>query len=212
MTASTIVIHGVPLSGHTHRVVCFLNILGLPHRLVDGSAPVRKSPEFLALNPLGQVPVLQDGDLVLSDSNAILMYLAKRYAPGSTWWPDEPIAAAQVQRWLSIAAGEMRFGPAAARVIKLWNGPGSLADAQALGARLLAFMDVHLTGRAFLATEHPTIADISGYPYIARAPEGGISLEPFPHVRAWLARVEALPGALAMPIAPAPAPAPEVRT
>lgn len=202
--SATLVIHGTPLSGHTHRVENFVRILGLPYRKVDAPAAVRATPGFRALNPLGQIPVLEDGELVLSDSNAILVYLARRYAAGSPWLPDEPVAASHVQRWLAIASAEMRFGPAAARVITLWNGPGRLADAHAVAERLLAFMDDHLTTRSFLATEHPTIADISGYPYIARAPEGQVTLEPYPHVLAWLARVEALPGFLPMPIAPPP--------
>jgi len=204
MASSRLVIHGVPLSGHTHRVVNFASMLGLPHELVSTPAALRRSPAFLALNPLGQIPVLQDGDLVLSDSNAILVYLAKRYGGGAPWLPDDPVGAAQVQRWLSVAAAEMRFGPAAARVVTLWSGPGSLADAQAIAARLLAFMEHHLAGRSYLAADHPTIADISGYSYIAHAPEGRISLEPYAQVRAWLARIEALPGFVAMPASAVP--------
>jgi glutathione S-transferase len=208
MTSANLVVHGVPLSGHTHRVLSFLSILGMPYQLVESPAPVRATAAFRALNPLGQIPVLQDGELTLADSNAILVYLARRYAPGSGWLPDEPVAAAQVQRWLSIAAGEMKHGPAAARVLTLWGGPGELAAAQAIAERLLVFMDSHVAGRRFLIGEQATLADISGYPYIARAPEGRISLEPYPHVRAWLARVEALPGALAMPVTAIP----ELRT
>jgi glutathione S-transferase len=202
MTTSPLVVHGTALSGHTHRVTNLLGLLGLPHRLVDSPAPARRTPEFLALNPLGQIPVLQDGDVVLADSNAILVYLARRYAPGSPWLPDEPVAAARVQRWLSIAAGEMKFGPAAARVIKVWRGPGDLAETHALAARLFRFMEDQLATRAFLADDHLTLADVSGYPYTVRAPEGEISLDPYPHIRAWLARLEAVPGWTAMPVAP----------
>ena len=199
-----LVVHGTALSGHTHRVLNLLGLLGLPHRLVDSPAAARRTPEFLALNPLGQVPVLEDGDVVLADSNAILVYLARRYAPGSPWLPDEPVAAARVQRWLSIAAGEMKFGPAAARAIMVWRSPGDLAETHALAARLFRFMEDQLATRAFLAADHPTLADVSGYPYTARAPEGQISLDPYPHIRAWLARLEAVPGWTAMPVAPGP--------
>src|SRR3954452_23329236 len=114
-----LILHGTGLSGHAHRVALLLKMLGLPYQWKEANAQARRTPEFLALNPLGQVPVLQDGDAVLADSNAILVYLARRYAPGSPWLPDEPGAAARVQRWLSIAAGEMKFGPAAARVITI---------------------------------------------------------------------------------------------
>jgi glutathione S-transferase len=204
MTASAFVVHGTPLSGHTHRVLNFLSILGLPHRLVDSPAAVRATPEFRALNPLAQVPVLEDGELVLSDSNAILVYLARRYAAGSPWLPDDPVTASRVQRWLSIAAGELKFGPAAARVITLWRGPGSLAEAHALAARLFRVMDDHLATRAFLAADHATLADLSCYPYVALAPEGRISLDGYPHIRAWLARVEAIPSFRPMPRSPIP--------
>jgi glutathione S-transferase len=199
MTESTIVVHGTVLSGHTHRVENFLAILGLPHRRQDAPMDVRQTPEFRALNPLGQIPVLVDGDLLLADSCAILVYLAKRYAPGSPWLPEEPVAAARVQRWLAIAAGELKYGPAAARVITVWKSPGDLAAAHAIAARLLRFMEAHLTSAVFLAADHPTIADIACYSYVAHAPEGGISLAEYEHVRAWLSRVEAIPGFKPMP-------------
>jgi len=206
MTAAPLIVHGTALSGHTHRVLNFLGLLGLPHRLVDSPAAVRRTPEFLALNPLAQIPVLQDGDTVIADSTAILVYLARRHPAGAAWLPlpDDPVAAARVQRWLSIAAGEMKFGPAAARGIVVWRGPGDLAEAHAIAARLFRFMEDQLATRTFLAGDQPTIADVSGYPYTARAPEGGISLDPYPHIRAWLARLEAIPGWTPMPVAPGP--------
>jgi glutathione S-transferase len=204
VSLSTIVVHGTVLSGHTHRVVSFLGILGLPHRLEPAPIEVRQMPEFRALNPLGQIPVLQDGNVVLADSCAILVYLAKRYAGGTPWLPEDPVAAARVQRWLAIAAGELKYGPAAARVITLWRSPGDLAAAHAIAARLLRFMDGHLAGQRFLAADFPTIADIACYSYVAHAPEGRISLEEYGHVRAWLARVEAVPGFTPMPVSPVP--------
>jgi glutathione S-transferase len=166
---------------------------------------VRGTAEFLRLNPLGQIPVLEDGDLVIPDSNAILVYLAKRYAPGSHWLPEEPVAAARVQRWLSVAAGEVKFGPAAARVIAVFGAPGDPAPAQLLAARVFRFMESHLEDRDYLATEHPTIADLACYSYTAHAPEGGVSLEPYPAIRSWLGRVEALPGFRGMPRSERPA-------
>jgi glutathione S-transferase len=202
VTSSILVLHGTVQSGHTHRVENFLTILGLPYRLELTPATVRRTAEFLALNPFGQVPVLQDGELVIADSNAILVYLARRYAAGTPWLPDEPVAAAQVQRWLSIAAGEIKFGPATARLLTVWGGEGDLAAARALTTRLFAFMEQHLASRRFLAADHATIADLSVYPYVARASEGRFSLDDYPHIRAWLARVEAIPGFRAMPMTP----------
>jgi glutathione S-transferase len=205
MPNSAITLYGMPLSGHSHRVELLLRMLDLPFHYEVVSPNDRGSPAFLALNPLGQIPVLKDGDLVMPDSNAILVYLATRYDAARAWYPVDPVIAARVQRWLSIAAGEVRFGPALARVICVFSRPGDLATAHAVASRMLAFMDAHLADRAFLAHDTATIADLACYTYVAHAPEGGISLEPYPHIRAWLARVEALPKFTPMPRSPLPA-------
>lgn len=198
-----ITLHGTARSGHCHRVELLLRALGLSYRNVEASGATRATPAFLALNPLGQIPVLQDGATVLADSNAILVYLARRYAPGSDWYPDEPVAAALVQRWLSIAAGEVRFGPATARGILQFGYPDEPSLSAAISARLLAFMEQHLSGGGFLAADHPTIADLACVSYVAHAPEGGVPLEPYPAVRAWIARVAAQPWFKPMPAPPA---------
>jgi glutathione S-transferase len=194
MSEPAITLHGMKISGHTHRVELLLETLGLPYRYVETPGKDLASPEFRALNPLGQVPVLRDGDLTLADSNAILVYLVRRYAPDSQWLPSDAVGAARVQRWLSIAAGEIRYGPASARAIALLNRPQDPKPAIAIAERIFAFMEAELArGTAFLAADHPTIADLACYAYTARAPEGDVSLEPYPNLRAWLARVEALP-------------------
>jgi glutathione S-transferase len=204
MPNSEMVLYGTELSGHAHRVELLLRMLGLPYRYAVASAAVRSTAEFRKLNPLGQIPVLQDGDLILADSNAILVYLAKRYAPGSQWLPEEPVGAARVQRWLSIAAGEVMQGPAIARMVSQWNFPGDLKRAKQIAAVLLRFMDDHLKTRSFLAAEHPTIADLACYSYVAHAPEGGIPIESYVSVLAWLRRVEALPRFKPIPPSPIP--------
>jgi glutathione S-transferase len=188
------VLYTTKFSGHGHRVQLFLTLLGLPHEVVETPAEKRATPEYAAINPLRQVPALKDGELVLNDSNAILVYLAKKYDRSGTWLPETPADAAQVQRFLSIAAGEVRHGPCAARMTAQWNLPGDLAWSKQISARLLSFLEQHLVARDYLAAAHPTIADLACYTYVAHAPEGGISLEPYPAVRAWLARVESIPG------------------
>jgi glutathione S-transferase len=200
-----LVLYGTELSGHTHRVELLLRMLELPFRYIAAPAAVRSTPEFRRLNPLGQIPVLEDGSLTLADSNAILVYLAKRYAPGSHWLPEEPVAAARVQRWLSIAAGEVMYGPAAARMVTQWNFPGDLARAKKIAAALLQFMNGHLKDRLFLAAEHATIADLACYSYVAHAPEGGVAIADYEHVLAWLRRVEDLPHFKPIPPSPIPA-------
>jgi glutathione S-transferase len=193
-------VHRMALSGHCHRVELFLSLLGLPHQLVDVDLAARehKQPAFLARNPFGQVPVIEDGEVTLADSNAILLYLEGRYAPGR-WLPRDPLGAAQVQRWLSVAAGQLAFGPAAARVIELFRKPEDRAPYVARGHQLLGVMEQELSARDWLAGSRPTLADIANYSYVASAPEGRVSLEEYPAVRAWLARIEALPGFVPMP-------------
>jgi glutathione S-transferase len=208
MTEPDLTLYGLRLSGHSHRAELFLSVLGLPYRFVEvaGSAQ-REAPDFRRLNPLGQIPVLTDGPAVIPDSNAILIYLAGRYAPDGDWMPGDPLGAAQVQRWLSIAAGDVRYGPALARLMVVFGAPGDRETVHAAAARILAFMDGQLTDRPYLAADRPTLADIACYSYVAHAPEGGVSLAPYPAVRAWIARVEALPGFIPMPASPIPEPA-----
>jgi glutathione S-transferase len=187
-------LHRLALSGHCHRVELLLSMLALPYEVVDVDIAngAHKQPDFLRLNPFGQVPVIEDGDVTLADSNAILVYLERRYAPG-TWMPQEPLAAARVQRWLSAAAGPLAFGPAAARVIALFGRDADPAPAITRAHQLFAVMEQELAAQPWLAGDAPTLADVANYAYVARAPEGGVSLQPYPGVVAWLRRVEALP-------------------
>ena len=183
-----------PLSGHAHRAELFLSLLDLPYTLIDVdlAAGQHKQPEFLTLNPFGQIPVIDDNGTVVADSNAILVYLATKYGD-ERWLPRDPYGAARVQRWLSVAAGEVTHGPAAARVGKCFGFPVDMAAATKLAEGLFAVMERLLEAHPFLAGEGVTVADVACYSYIARAPEGGIDLGPYPMIRAWLARVEALP-------------------
>ncbi len=207
MTKPDITLYGTRLSGHCHRVEQLLLSLGLPYRYRDAPAEVRASAEFKKLNDLGQIPVLTDGELVLADSAAIMVYLVKQYAPDSHWLPAAPVAAAEVQRWLSLSAGELRFGPAAARADTLWGDGSRVAAAVKIAERLLGFMDRHLQDREWLVGSSPTLADLACYAYVAHAPEGGVALSPYPAVNAWIARVEALPQFKPMPRSPVRAPA-----
>lgn len=193
-------IHHVTLSGHAHRAVLFASLLGLKPELieVDLAAGEHKQPEFLALNPFGQVPVLEDDGVVVADSNAILVYLAKK--TGRTdWLPEDPAGAAAVQRWLSVAAGELAYGPCAARLITVFGADFNAEEVIARAHVLLARLERHLSGRQWLAADHPTIADVALYSYLARAPEGNVDLSSYVQVRAFLARIEALPGFVAIP-------------
>ncbi|NDP47028.1 MAG: glutathione S-transferase [Sulfuriferula multivorans] len=197
--AQPIKLHGFHLSGHSHRVELFLALLKLPYVMVDVNLPAgaHKQPTFLAMNAFGQVPVIEDGEITLADSNAILVYLATKYDAGQ-WLPRDPVGAAAVQRWLSVAAGVLAFGPATARLAVVFKAPVDAEAAIARAQDLFAVMEAELAIRPFLTGDTPTIADIANYTYIAHAPEGNVSLDPYPQLRGWLQRIEALPGFVPM--------------
>ncbi len=186
------------MSGHCHRIELFLSLLGLPCELIEVNlrAGEQKQPAFLALNPQGQIPVMDDAGIVIADSNAILIYLARSYA--KAYLPTDAVGLAQLQRWLSAAAGPLAFGAAAARRRNLFSTNPDLTQEQALAHSLFKVMDEHLAQRDFLLGHAVSIADLALYTYTAIAPEGGISLEPYPQIRAWLGRIEALPGFIPM--------------
>lgn len=184
-----------PLSGHAHRAHLFLSLIGASFDLVevDLSKAAHKAPEFLAMNRFGQLPVLDDNGLIIADSNAILVYVAKKFGK-TDWLPEAPAQAAAVQRWLSVASGLIAFGPAAARLITIF---GASYDAEEVIARahgVLKVIEDTLDGQLWICAATPTIADIALYSYIARAPEGNVDLSAYSKASAWLARIEALPG------------------
>lgn len=185
-----------PLSGHAHRARLFLSLTQTPFELVevDLAKGAHKAPEFLALNRFGQVPVLDDEGTVIADSAGILIYIAKKYGL-TDWLPNDPAEAAAVQRWLSVAAGQIAFGPAAARLITVF-GAGFNADEVIDRAHtVLKTIDEELAGKQWIiGGAKPTIADVALYSYIARAPEGNVDLAAYANVAAWLSRVEELPG------------------
>lgn len=184
-----------PLSGHSHRVRLFLELIGEPFELVeiDIRHGQQKSPEFLELNKFGQVPVLRDDQVVIADSNAILIYLAKKLGR-KDWLPEDPRGAAAVQRWLSVAAGEVAYGVATARRIRISGAKPVPKEVLSRSYALLNVLDEELEKRDWLATSRPTLADLAIYGYVARAPEGGVDLTDYPYVQAWLCRVESLAG------------------
>jgi glutathione S-transferase len=192
-------LYDFPLSGHAHRVRLMLSLLQLDYETihVDLAKGEQKSADFRSLNPFGVVPVLVDGDVVLRESTAILVYLARAYGP--QWYPIEPAAQAEVQAWLATATRDIPAGSGAARLVTVFNAdldhPALIEKSHAL----LELIDSHLAKRRWLALDRPTIADVAAYSYIAHAPEGHVSLEAYGNVRRWLAAVEALPGFVGMP-------------
>jgi len=163
-----------------------------------------KAPGYLKISLLGQVPAIDDNGVTLSDSNGIITYLVETYAKDYNWTGRTPEEKAQVQRWLSVAAGEIAYGPCAARLVTVFGAPLDHAGAVAKAHALFNVMDAALDGATFLVNDRITLADIAGYSYIAHAPEGGVSLAAYPNIRAWLARIEAQPNFVPMATSPIP--------
>ncbi|MBV1876798.1 MAG: glutathione S-transferase [Pseudomonadales bacterium] len=197
---SAITLYRHPLSGHSHRVELLLSLLGLDTKIVDVDlmSGAHKQAEFIQKNTFGQVPVVEDGDVVIADSNAILVYLATKYDPERTWLPVEANQAAETQRFLSIAAGPVATGPASARLVTVFGAGLDHQNAIDTAHKVLIVLEKHLQNRRWLAADHPTIADLANYAYIAHAPEGEVALDQYPNIRKWLKRIESLSGFLPM--------------
>lgn len=194
-------LYDVEVSGNCYKVRLLLSLLGIDCEMVAVDLRTRreqKSPEFLRMNPRGQVPVLTDGDVTIWDSQAILVYVARKHG-GDQWLPIEPAAMAEVMQWLAFAGNEVLYGMARARAIEVFGRPGSMEEAQAAGRGGLAVLEGHLKTRDWLALDRLTIADIACFPYVALAPEGGLALDDYPATGAWIGRIRALPGFVGMP-------------
>ena len=189
-----------PLSGNSHKVRLMLSLLSLTFETYDvsGASREQKSPEFLALNPFGQVPVLVHDDVVIRDSQAILVYLGKTFGNG-VWWPESASEMAQVVAWLSTAANEVAHGPNLLRLHHRFGREIDVSAAKAVTAQLMKTLELQLSKSDWLVGSSGTVADIAIYPYIALAPEAQMDLFLYPAIVAWLARIQALPGYIGMP-------------
>jgi glutathione S-transferase len=186
-------------SGNCYKVRLFAALAQIPLQIVpvDFMAGEHKQAKFLAMNPWGELPVLVDDNVVLRDSQAILVYLASKYG-GEAWLPKQPAHMAEVVQWLSTASNEVQNGPAAARLVDKFGYAIDKADTIKRSARILPLLEARLSAHAWLAMGRPTIADCAVFPYVALAPEGGVSLAPYPAIQAWIARVKALPNFIGM--------------
>lgn len=195
------------LSGNCYKLRLLMSILGVDYQTVPiDFYPGRehKSEWFLKLNPLGQLPVLDDDGLVLRDAQAILVYLASKYDKDGTWYPrDNPELLGEISQWLAFADGITSTASAA----RLHDGlfyDFDIDAARAGAHRLFRIMDEHLwfaeqEGRQWLCSgRNATIADIACFPYTVLSEEGGISRQDYPAIRRWFDRVKRVPGFVAM--------------
>lgn len=189
-----ITIYNAPLSGHCHRVRLAASLMNVPFEVkpISDFEGERKGPAFLEINAFGEIPAIKDGDLIVRDSVAIIIYLAEKYGADGMWIPDTPEGRAAMHEWLSVAASHIYRGPNMARLIRLFNKPADHDAAVAVSDNLFEIMDAHLLGRQWLVGEQPTLADIACYSYIRVADEGDLDISSYANINAWLASVEAL--------------------
>jgi glutathione S-transferase len=202
-----ITLYDYPLSGNCYKARLLLNLLNVPHSLrAMDFYPGRehKSAWFLALNPLGQLPVLQDDALILRDAQAILVYLASRYDSTGCWYPrDEPVTLGHMTMWL-LFADELTAGAGAARLHDGMFYPCDIEQCRSRTHQLFRILDQHLwfsersAGGWICDGEHPTVADIACFPYVMLSEEADISRRDYPAVRRWGDRIRQLPGFVPM--------------
>ncbi|HEY3144942.1 MAG TPA: glutathione S-transferase [Dongiaceae bacterium] len=187
-------------SGSCYKVRLLLDILKVScERIpVDFVGKEHKTERFLRLNPLGEIPVLEDGAVRLRDAQSILVYIARQYDRSNTWFPDAPDAMGQIMQWLSFGGNEL-MAAAGARLVKILNYPLDLPALQARAIASFRILNAHLSDREFLELGHPTIADIACFPYVAMAGEAGVDLKPYPNILRWVDRIKQIPGFIPMP-------------
>ena len=185
------------------RLMAALTGVALDIRPVDfHPGAEHRGPELLALNPAGSIPILEDGDLVLTESSAMLVYLAATAAP--QWLGNDAAGqAATVQQWLSFSQ-RLTASLGAARLHEMLLRPGDIDALRAQGTAALRELEAGLVerrirGQRFLASDRPTVADIACFPYVALAPDGGVSLDPYPAIRLWSRAIRAIDGFIEMP-------------
>ena len=194
------------LSGSCYKVRLLLSMLDVEYEKVPVDyypAREHRQPDFLEINPLGQIPVLDDGPIRLRDAQAILLYLAARYDPTRRWFPEDPATQGTIAMWLSFAGGEI-MNSSAARLHDMLGYDFDIDKVRAAAHQAFRVLDDHLTDREidgadWIAAPHPTIADIACFPYVALSGDGGISHDDYPAIRRWIERVKKLPGFIVMP-------------
>jgi glutathione S-transferase len=193
-------LYDLELSGNCYKVRLFLALIEKAYQLipVDFMAGAHKAAPLIGMNPFGEIPILEDDGLVLRDSQAILIYLARKYG-GEGWFPTEASAMAQVVEWLMVAENEVARGPNDARLHDKFGYKIDHNLAAERSARILDLLETHLASRKWLALGRPTIADIACFPYVALGHEGRVPVGNRKSVQAWIDRIKALPHFVSMP-------------
>jgi glutathione S-transferase len=207
---SELTLHDYELDDNCYKVRLLLAALGCQYVKVAVDVHpgrVHQSARYLALSPLGALPILTEGDLVLAGAEAILSYLARRYDSTKAWLPDDFATFGRVMQWLAFAGGELQAA-SIARLHALLEAECDEAAVRRAARRAFRLMDDHMTRREFagaqwFVADAATIADIALFPAIALSRDFGIDHDEYPALRRWMACVRTIPGFLTMPGIPA---------
>lgn len=192
------------LSGNCYKIRLMLAFLGVEYsaEMIDFyPGKQHKSAEFRKINPLGQLPVIDDDGFILRDAQAILLYLATKYDHSNSWYPqDNPAQLGQITQWLAFA-DQLTQTSSAARLHDGFSYADIAVETARTGAhQLFRILDEHLffaeeTGKDWLCSkDHPTIADIACFPYVMLSEEGGIARIDYPAIRRWCDRFKRISG------------------
>jgi glutathione S-transferase len=198
------------LDDQCYKVRLLLGTLGCAYEKVavdvyPGSQ--HRSARFLRLNPLGELPIISEGDFVLYGAEAILAFLARKYDPARTWLPDDPMRFGEVAQWLAFASHELKTA-SLARLHAILEVEAEEASIYPAARRAFRHMDDHMTKREFddalwFVGNAPTIADIALFPAIALSRDFGVDHDEYPALRRWITRVRTMQGFATMPGVPA---------
>ncbi|MGE0022333.1 MAG: glutathione S-transferase family protein [Hyphomicrobium sp.] len=193
-------LYDLELSGNCYKVRLAAALMGVPLEVVpvDFLAGAHKVSPLIDLNPFGEIPILEDDGVVLRDSQAILVYMARKWG-GESWLPNDAAGLAEVVSWLMVAENEIARGPNDARLHDKFGTKLDVDLARSRAARVLGLLERHLERNAWLALDRPTIADVACMPYVALGHEGGVPMDGHAAVAAWVRRVKSLPGFAGMP-------------
>ena len=201
-------LHDFEFSGNCYTIRLMLSILGLEwerRRVNVHPAREHRSEWFLRISPLGQVPVIEDGDCRLRDARAILVYLAVKYDESGCWYPTgDARTCGEVAMWLAVA-DRLNATAGAARLHDAFDRELDVETARSDAHRLFRVLDEHLwfaeqEGRDWLCgSGHPTIADIACFPHVILSEEGGVSRMSYPAIRRWTDRVKRISGFVTTP-------------
>ncbi|WP_027578623.1 glutathione S-transferase family protein [Bradyrhizobium sp. Ai1a-2] len=203
---SEITLYDFELDENCYKVRLLLSVLGLSYRKVAvNMVPGREhlAVALMTLNPRGSLPILTNGEFVLSEAEAIMTYLARAYDDGNTWLPAEPKGHGTVAMWLQFASRDLHAAYLARR-LAMFDEPGDEVALGLAARRAFRLMEDHMTAREFdraawFVGDNPSLADLALFPAIALSRDFGIEHEAYPALRRWMRLLRAIPGFMTMP-------------